>query len=501
MAGSPGGTGVYNSTTPKKVVAKKTDLTDPNTNPYPNDPNAKFVNGQWMDVATPAQKKSTAAALAKKVVKSKGQNAFQKWLNSQPNKGAAPTTSAFDPLAGMPQQTALTAFPTFNPSTLPDGSDVPDTPGHAFKPGTAQLVDPKQYAKLAGSASFQPLIDSLTSQQSRLGSGVADANSMLDKSYGDAATGSLRGAQIVSDSNKQANQSLTDLAARMAQAAGGDPTAAAAVGQTTANQEAGNTRFADIASQAQADQAAAANRDLGTAKLAYKGTTDKAIADLATQVGQAKTQGSQAQAKAITDALGFNSSQQTAQQGRDVAGQEAWLAGQLAGPQITAGKLANEGTRAGLKLQQHTAAVNDWTTLNSSKRTQYLDAVTKWTNKNVAQQMKTALAQGKQPAAELALADPTARAAVEQDVMGSMLSKNGPLANPAVMYKNALTTLKTEYPDSSPVAIKKLAQIFVNKQLPAWNSGAFASKDADGNDVSTPHGKWKFQNGTFVLIK
>lgn len=481
----------------KKIIQTpgktKVNLADPNTNPYPNDPNAKFVNGQWMDVATPAQKKSTKTALATKIVKKNGRSAFDTWFNKTSPK-APGAVDPFNPLAGMPSQTPLTAYPTLDPSTLPDGSDVPDTPGHAFVQNKAQLVDPKAYAKLAGSAAYAPLIAALTSQQSRLGSGVSDANAIMDKSFGDASAASLRGAQTVTNSNNQANQSLTDLAARMAQAAGGDPTAAAAVGQATANQVGADKNFADIATQTQADQAAAAQRDLGTSKLAYKGVTDKAIADLATQVGQAKTEGSQAQAKAITDALGFNSSQQTAQQGRDVAGQEAWLAGQLAGPQITAGQLANEGTRAGLKINAHNAAVNDWTNINQSKRTQYLDAVTKWTNKNVAQQMKTALSQGKQPVAELALADPTARAAVESDVMGSMLSKNGPLANPAVMYKTALTTMKNEYPDSSPAAIKKLAQIFVNKQLPAWNTAHAAGQKNSGKS-------WKFTGGAFALTK
>lgn len=442
-------------------------LTNPNKNPYPNDPNAKFVNGQWMDVATPAQKKSTAAALKKKPGTA-GLTALQKLLGKGGPKGAP--GSDFDPLAGMPKQTALTAFPTFDASTLPDGSDVPDSPAHAFKSSKAQLLDPNKFADLVGAKSYAPLIAALTSQQSRLGSGVADANAMMDKSYGAASDASYKGAQIINDSNAQANQGLTDLAARLAQVAGGDPTAAAAVGQATANQQSSNTRFADVAAQAQADQAAAAQRDLGTAKLGYKASTDKTIADLASTLGQTKAQASQDQGKGLEEALGFNSQQQTAQQGRDVAGQEAWLAGQLAGPQITAGKLANEGTRAGMKINAHNVAVNDWTSINAGKRQQYLDAVTKWTNKNVAQQMKTALAAGKTPGAELALADPTVYRSVKSDLDPMFTTKSGPAADPGTVYTQAIRAIKSQYPDSSGEAIKALALRYAQGQMTMWNA-------------------------------
>jgi hypothetical protein len=389
----------------------------------------------------------------------------------------------------MPGQTPLTAYPSFDTSTLPDGSSVPDTPAHAFARGKASLIDPQQYANLVGRNSYQPVIDALSSQKNRLGSGISDANSMLDRSYGGAADSSLRGAQIVSDSNQKANQGLTDLAARLAQVAGGDPTAAAAVGQTTANQQTANTRFADIASQTQADQAAAAQRDLGSAKLGYKSSTDKAIADLALQQGKAKTEGDQAQGKAITDALGFNSQQKTAQLGRDVSSQEAWLAGQLAGPQITAGKLANENTRAGMKITQHNVAANDWTALNQAKRTQYIDAVTKWTNKNVANQMKDALSKGKTPGAELALADTGAyRAALSDWMSQNTVRGAGPVASPPKLLDQTVQSMKLAYPDSNPSAVKALALRFVQGQLGAWNA-------------YNPKAKFSYSNGAFTATK
>lgn len=478
-------------TTPKKPAKAKVDLTDPKHNPYPNSPSAKFVNGQWMNVVTPKGKEALrkVAATVAKDKKNGGKTAFETWFNSKPTKAAPGDT--FDPLAGMPSMTGLTEYPTL--PTLPDGSDIPDTPGRTFKPGQAQLLDPNAYASDAQKA-YQPVVDALTSTKGRLEGGIPQANDMLDKAYGSAGDSALAGAQVIRQNTAQGNQSLTDLAARMAAAAGGDPTAAAAVGQATANQQSADTRMAGVAEQVQADQAAAASRDLGTAKLGYKSATDKSIADVTGQIGEAKTAGSQAKAKAIMDALGFNSNQQTAQIGRDVAKQEAWLAGQLAGPQITAGQLANEGSRAGLKLNAHNAEVNDWTNINSSKRQQYLDSVTKWTNKNVAQQMKTALEAGKTPAAELALADPKARTAIESDVMGSMLSNAGPLVDPGKMFHSALTTMKQSYPDSSPAAIKKLAQIFVGKQLNAWNSYHAEGQASSGKT-------WRMVNGSPALVK
>lgn len=409
------------------------------------------------------------------------------WLDKYLASAHGSTGSSWDPLAGMPQETALTAFPTLDPSTLPDGSDVPNAPAHQFTPGKAQLLDPNAFANLVGAKSYKPLIDALSGQQSRIGSGVADANAMLDKSFGDAANSSYAGAQVVKDSNAQANQSLTDLAARMAQAAGGDPTAAAAVGQASANQQSADSRMAGVAEQAQADQAAAAQRDLGTAKLAYKSSTDKAIADLATTLGQTQAAGSQAQGKALEEALGFNSSQQTAQQGRDTAKQEAWLAGQLAGPQITAGKLANEGTRGSLMLRNHQQAVNDWTALNSSKQTQYTNAVTRWTNKNVANQMKDALMQGKRPGAEVALADPNAyRSALSDWLSQNTIKGAGPAANPATLMSTTVDQLKTEFPDSNNLAIKALAYRFVQGQLNAWNAYHPKARYASTNGAFKP---------------
>lgn len=424
----------------------------------------------------------------------KGQSAIDKLLGKLPKTSKSPTGSTFDPLAGMPKQTALTAYPTLDPSTIPDGSDVPNTPAHPFQPGKAQLLDPNKFADLVGAKSYQPLIDALTGQQGRLGAGVADANAMIDKSFGDASTTSLNGAQIVANSNAQSNQSLTDLAARMAQAAGGDPLAAAAVGQTTANQIGANSADAAVAGQVQAAQAAAANRDAGTAKLNYKSSTDKTIADLATALGTTRSQASQAQGKGLEEALGFNSQQQTAQQGRDVAGQEAWLAGQIAGPQITAANLANEGTRAGMKINAHNAAVNDWTNINTGKRQQYLDSVTKWTNKNVAQQMKVALAAGKTPGAELALADPSIYRGISQDLDSHFTTKGGPAVDPGTTYTQAIRQLTAAYPDSTAAAVKALALRYAQQNMPMWNKQHQKTQDKMGTT-------FKIVNGAPALVK
>jgi hypothetical protein len=417
---------------------------------------------------------------------------WDKFFKGGPTDPAA-ADSAWDPLAGEPGMTPLTAFPNTGFDNLPDGSDIPDDPAHAFKSNKASLVDPGAYGA-AAQKSYQPIIDALTKRIGGLQGGIGQANSMMDTAFGGASDAALKGAQAIQEGNAKSNLGLTDLAARMAQAAGGDPLAAAAVGQATANQVTADQAQANTASQAESDQAQAAQRDLGTAKLAYKGRTDTDITDLISKVAATKTEGSQAKSDAVMKALGFNSDQKTAQQGRDLSAQEGWLAGQMAGPQITAGKLANERTRAGMMLDKGNAKLNAWTTLNGTVRQQYLDKVTKWTNHNVANQMKDALAAGKEPKAELALADPAAYAAAKSDILGSSLSKNGPLVDPGKLYTTALTRMKSMYGDSQPLAIKKLAQLFAQEQINSWNAHHSAGQDKSGKT-------WKMVNGAPALVK
>lgn len=407
------------------------------------------------------------------------------WVKSHSAPGSA-ATGTWDPLSGMPTSPELTPFPAFDSSTLPDGSSVPYVPGHTPPSRQAALLDPNSYASKA-MQSFAPLIKAIMGQQQSLQGGEGQANNMIDQSFGQAANSALAGAKVVGDSNTQANQSLTDLAARMASAAGGDPTAAAAVGQSTANQQGADDRLAQIDQQAQAATAAAANRDAGTAKLAYKGVTDKAISDLALQGGQAQQQASAAGQTALKDALGFNSDQQTAQQGRDTAKQEAWLAGQIAGPQIEAARLSNVASRQGLLINKDKTAVNDWTTLNNATRTKYLDSVTQWTNKNVANQMKDALVKGKTPGAEIALADPNAYHSALSDWLSQNSIKGaGPAANPATLMSSTVQQMKAQYPDSTPDARKVLAYRFVASQLNAWNAYHPKMRYADKNGNFTP---------------
>lgn len=449
------------------------------------DPRAIMTPHGWVDPPyTPAE---SAKAGAKKPVTG-GAGKLAQWLATlkTANSGAKGSSGAFNPLAGMPQQTPLTAFPTFDTSSLPDGSEIPNAPAHQFTPGTAQLLDPKQYSQQQLKA-YQPIIDALTKQQSGLAAGVSGANDMIDNAYAGAGNASLKGAQIIANNNTQGNQTLTDLAAKLAGVAGGDATATQAIAGATGDAQASNTRFASVAAQAQADQAAAAARDAGTAKLAYKGATDASMNDLASQIGSAKSQGALASSKGVMDALGFNSSQETAQQQRDTAKQEAWLAGQMAGPQITAGKLANDASRQSLAINKHNVGVNDWTTLNSAKRTQYTDAVTKWTNGNVAKQMIQSMQAGKTPGAELALADPAAYKSALSDWMAQNTIKGaGPAANPATLMSTTVQSLQTAYPDSSKAAIKVLANRFVQGQLNAWNAYHPKAKYASANGGFTP---------------
>lgn len=478
---------------PPKGVA--TGALNPNIpkNPYPDNPKAKFVNGKWIaPSATPTGPPGPLGPQGVKIKGKLGKYALAAYFASAGKKTGGKGSGDVAPDLTLPDQPGLTAYPDLQ--SLPDGTDVPDTKAQKFTRTQASLLDPKAYAKLEGMQAFKPLIDALTGQQSRLQGGIGQANSMMDSAYGDASATAYKGAQLVKDSNAQSNQSLTDLAARLAQVGGGDPTAAAAVGQTAANQEANDSRFAGVAEQAQSDQAEAAQRDLAIAKLGYKSATDSSISDLAEKIGSAKQAGSQAQGAAIKDALGFNSDQRTASLNRDVSTLEANTAAKLAAPQITAANLANAGSRQTLIGNKNNASISDWKNLNEATRNHYLDAVQKVTDKATVEQMKQALAQGKQPVAEMALADPAAYAAVSSDLDHLFRTSTGPIANPGVVFTQAVAQMRSQYGDSSPKAIRALAQRYVQGQLAAWNS-----EHAKGQDNSKM--TWKMVNGAPALVK
>lgn len=157
-------------------------------------------------------------------------NAFLASIRSQdPTSTGIP----FNPLAGMPGQETLDPFP-FMEGSLPDGSDIKNVNSPAAKYGKASLLDPVKFADLMGRKSYQPVIDSLSQERAGLEGGVGQANSMIDSSYGDAAKGAAAGGASILAATAQGKQSLTDLAARMAAVAGGDPTAAAALGASSA---------------------------------------------------------------------------------------------------------------------------------------------------------------------------------------------------------------------------------------------------------------------------
>lgn len=461
--------------------------------PKPN-PRAILTAHGWVDPPyTPKETADFKKRNKGKTTPGKNKNKPGDWSHMF-GTAAGGDASTTDYLEGMPGITPMSAFPTFDYDTLNDGSAVGADPKHPFKPGVAALLDPSKWADQVGGKAYQPIIDALTKRVGGLQAGVGEANSMLDKSFGDGSTAALAGAQRIQEGTQKSNLGLTDLAARMAQVAGGDPLAAAAVGQATANQQGANTEQANIASQAQADQAAAAQRDLGTAKLAYRGATDASITDLISKTAAAKTESSQARGKGIMDALGFNSGQKTEQLGRDVSSQEAWLAGQLAGVEITKGKLGNEGMRAGLKLQKHGAQVNDWTAIESAKQTQYINRVTKWTDKNVAKRMMEEMKAGKQPKAELALADGASYDIAKQEIIGASLSKDGPLVDPGKIFNLARSRMTALYGDSDPKAIRKLAQLFAQEQINSWNAHHKDGQKVSGNT-------WKWVNGAPALVK
>lgn len=491
MAGSPGGTGVYGSAPPKPNTPVV--ITDPKHNPYPGNPNMKFMGGAWVDAAKPAKTRfktvtppsgthtpGTGGAGGKK-------SAYQLWLAGKGAKQPGTTDPSTDPLAGQPGMYDLTAYPTIDPSTLPDGSDVPDAKAHPFVSGRAQLLNPTDY-QAGVEKSFQPLINAITGQQSRLQGGIGQANKMLNSTFGEVNDSSLKGAQTITANNQQSNQTLTQLAANLASVAGGDPTAAAAVGQASANQISANTDQANLAARTSSDQATAAEKDLGLAKLGYKSSTDKAITDLATAAGQARSEGKQKGLAALEEALGFNSGQQTAQVGRDVAKQEAWLAGQMAGPQITASKLNNIRLRQGLALDKHTALTNDWKTQTDATRSKYSDALTGWTDKLTAKKITDAMGSS------------TSTEDLVKSTISAMTDSKGPAVDPGTMYSTILHTVHTAYPDESSAAAKKLALQYVGQLLPKWN--ADHSKGQRGDGVKKGSGMtWKTVNGAPALVK
>jgi hypothetical protein len=413
-------------------------------------------------------------------------NAFLASIRSQdPTSTGIP----FNPLAGMPGQETLDPFP-FMEGSLPDGSDIKNVNSPAAKYGKASLLDPVKFADLMGRKSYQPVIDSLSQERAGLEGGVGQANSMIDSSYGDAAKGAAAGGASILAATAQGKQSLTDLAARMAAVAGGDPTAAAALGASSAQAQTEMQGFGNIAAEGQNDMAAAATRDAALAKLGYRSSVDSKLGDITERIGQAKTAGTQAEGKAQMDALGFNSDQMTSQLGRDAAKQDLWLAAAQAGRQLTAADLANAGTRQTLKLNSHNAKVNDWSTLTSAKQSQYNTNMTRWGNANLAKQLKAELEKGNKPPVLLALADPDARAAIGKDVIGPVMRNGSPTLDPAKMNKYIRQTLRQTYGGSSPAARESLAKLFMSQIVPQW--------EADHPNATN---KWVNTKGDWHLVK
>ncbi len=448
-------------------------------NPYgpQPDPRAVLTPHGWVDPPyTPQETKTfnaknpptrTTAVLPKT---GKG-SAFQKWLNTySPHMGSGPGGYTFDPLAGQPGPTTLDAFPTM--PSITDGSAVQDAPSTPLQLQKAALLDPKSYAAMMGQKAYQPIIDQLGQQQASLKAGIPTASGIIDKGFGDAAAQDTAGRQSILDATGKASQGLTDLAARMAAAAGGDPTAAAAITGQTGNAQAALQGFSNIAATGQTDQAAAAARDSANAKLGYSTAANSKVADLGQTAAQAKVSASQAGGKAIMDALGFNSNQETAQQGRDVAKYDAYLAAALAGRQVTAADLANASARQRLQLNAYNSQVNNWQSLTAEKQTQYTNSVNRWAGANAAKQLKMQLQKGQQPAVLLALADPTARAAVAQDVLGPLMGKGpygpSPVLQPDKLWVHIQTALRTSYGDAPPRARAALAKIFMEQTLNQW---------------------------------
>lgn len=447
-------------------AAHPTSPLNPNRQPQgPRGPLTPLKPGQKGYVAPKRTKTGTGN-------KNPGYSFYQKWLNSQSPAGPTPSMTV-NPLQGMPADQTLDPYPVLG--SLNDGSNVQDTKSPTFNPGRASLINPNDYAKLTGAQSYAPVIQALMLEKQRLAGGRDTALGMIDKNYGDAAAQDQAGAARLASGTAQTNQGLTDLAARMAMAAGGDPTAAAAVGKSSADAQAMNAQFSQIAQGGQADAAAAAQRDAATAKLAYMGENDNRQSDLANKIGAAKTEGQQAQGKAIMDALGFNDQMKTSQLGRDQAKQSAWLSAALAGPEITKANLGNEGLRQGLQLNAHNAEVNDWTTLTSAKQTQYQQRWSKYLGKVQAGQIVDEFKKGNVPPADMALADSGARAAVAQDVMGAITTNGIPNQNPRQTWNLINTTLRREYGTSSRKTRDILAKQFMSQALSKWN-GAVANK-------------------------
>lgn len=412
------------------------------------------------------------------------------WLDyiKSRDAGAGPGTIPFNPLAGMPGQETLDPFPTLD--TLPDGSDIQNVSSPKANFDRASLLDPNKFADLVGRKSYQPYIDALTQERTGLQAGVGQANNLIDTAYGDSANRAAAGGASILAATAQGKQTLTDLAARLAGVAGGDPTAAAALGASSAQAQTEMQGFGNIAAEGQNDMAAAAARDAGLAKLGYKGAVQSKMGDLLASIGKAKTEGSQAQGKGIMDALGFNSDQKTAQLGRDAAKQDLWFAAAQAGRALTAADLANAGTRQALKLNVRNSDINAWSALTSAKQGQYNANMQRWGNKNLASQLKAELEKGNQPPVLLALADPDARAAIGKDVLGPVMRNGSPTLDPAKMSHYIRDTLRQTYGTASVGAREALTKLFMSQIVPQWVA-----------DHPNATNKWVLKNGEYHLVK
>lgn len=458
---------------------------------YNKDKNGKTFGpgGAWGPDGKVVYPSKTPPGTRTTTPKGTGRTHINKFLAGIRSRDPGNSGIPFDPLSGMPAQETLDPFP-FMDGSLPDGTNVQDVKSQKAQYGKASLLDPRKFADLMGQKSYQPIIDALTQERSGLQAGVAGANDMIDSGYGAAATRDQQGRDSILAATAQGKQTLTDLAARMAAVAGGDPTAAAALGGSSAQAQAEMQGFGNIAAEGQNDMAAAAARDAAQAKLGYQGAVNTKSGDLLEKIGQAKTSGSNAQGKAIMDALGFNSDQKTSQLGRDAARQDLYLAAAEAGRHLTSMDLQNAGTRQTLQLNAHNSDVNDWSTLTGAKQNVYAANMSRYGNAVMMKQLREEMKKGNQPPVLLAIADPDARAAIGKDVLGPVMRNGSPTMDPAKMNKYIRQTLRQTYGSSSVDAREALTKLFMSQVVPQWVA-----------DHPNATNKWVLKNGDYHLVK
>lgn len=417
------------------------------------------------------------------------------YITKLQGKMGAQTPKSIGDMSG--QIPGVPDFSQYTGPTVPDyGSDVNDSQFGAFKQGATTSIDPKTYARVAGSA-YTPLLDTLKQQQQGYQNGIATGNSQIDSAYGAASDLATQARDKILGAGASAVSAGNDFAKNLVGSTGSDPKGSLAASQANSIQGGYSSALAGVDAQGAADSGAAAQRQAALAKLDYTNAATAKSNDAGTAAGQLGITQSQDSQKALMDALSFNDTMKTAGLNRDVTAQSAKLASSLAGGEITAQALANAGARAGLSSEAIKSMQDKLTLNNGVKQDNFNNMVSKV---NTVAQLKTLAAAGKTAGLDVATLPKASAAMVDDTVYGNIRAQlidpvigadDVSVTDPRKLYDKTFASLN-QIDSKTPKPVRAaLARRLVQGTLDKFNS----------KNASDKNGAWYWDGNTFSQRK